>query len=100
MARIVREQDLRWLSPNEKNPGDCWEIATRPFTGAHFAVFPEKLCEMPIKAGCPKKGLVLDPFTGVGTTCVVAKCLGRDFLGFEMNKGYVGMGRKRIGKNK
>lgn len=37
-----------------KNPGDFWSITTQPFKGAHFAVFPEKLCEAPIKAGCPK----------------------------------------------
>jgi len=85
MARIIREKNQRWLSPNGKNPGDCWEIATRPFTGAHFAVYPEKLCDIPIKAGCPKKGLVLDPFAGVGTTCVVAKRFGRQFIGFELN---------------
>ena len=75
-ARIIREQDPRWLSPIGKNPGDCWEISTRPFKGGHFAVYPEKLCEIPIKAGCPPNGLVLDPFAGVGTTCVVAKRLG------------------------
>ncbi|HDZ27282.1 MAG TPA: hypothetical protein ENH65_12320 [Candidatus Aminicenantes bacterium] len=38
-----------------KNPGDFWGINTQPFPEAHFAVFPEKLCEKPIKAGCPKK---------------------------------------------
>ena len=36
-----------------KNPGDCWNINTQPFSEAHFAVFPEKLCEKPILAGCP-----------------------------------------------
>ncbi|GAI10374.1 unnamed protein product, partial [marine sediment metagenome] len=36
-----------------KNPGDCWTINTQPFPDAHFAVFPEKLCEKPILAGCP-----------------------------------------------
>lgn len=37
-----------------KNPGDFWEINTMPFPDAHFAVFPEILCEKPIKAGCPE----------------------------------------------
>lgn len=36
-----------------KNPGDCWTINTQSFPDAHFAVFPEKLCEKPILAGCP-----------------------------------------------
>jgi len=38
-----------------KNPGDFWNINTQPFPKAHFAVFPEKLCEKPIKAGCPEE---------------------------------------------
>jgi len=38
-----------------KNPGDFWNINTQPFPEAHFAVFPEKLCEKPIKAGCPEE---------------------------------------------
>lgn len=99
MVRIVLEKDPRWLSPKGKNPGDCWEIATRPFPEAHFAVYPEKLCEMPIKAGCPKDGVVLDPFAGVGTTCVVAERLGMQFIGFELKSEYTKLARKRIGGN-
>ena len=38
-----------------KNPGDVFIIPTCPFPEAHFAVFPEKLCEKPIKAGCPEQ---------------------------------------------
>jgi len=37
-----------------KNVGDFWSITTQPFKGAHFAVYPERLCEMPIKATCPQ----------------------------------------------
>jgi len=40
-------------NPLGKNPGDVFQIPTQPFPEAHFAVFPEKLCEKPIKAGCP-----------------------------------------------
>ncbi len=43
------------VHPDGKNPGDVFEIATQPFPEAHFAVFPEKLCEKPIKAGCPEE---------------------------------------------
>ena len=49
------QKDLRWCPPEGKNPGDFFEINTRPFPEAHFAVFPEKLCEKPIKAGCPEE---------------------------------------------
>lgn len=97
-ARIIREQDTRWLSPAGKNPGDSWEISTqrrRP-NGAHFAIYPERLCERPIEAGCPPDGLVLDPFAGSGTTAVVARRLGRRFLGFEINPDYVKMANARL----
>ncbi len=95
-ARIIRERDPRWLSPAGKNPGDCWEVPTKPFRKGHFAVYPEKLCERPIKAGCPPGGIVLDPFIGSGTTAVVAKKLGRDFIGFELNPEYVKMATHRL----
>ena len=52
------QQSAGGISPQHelgKNPGDIFEINTQPFPGAHFAVFPEKLCEKPIKAGCPKE---------------------------------------------
>jgi len=49
------QKDPRWCPPEEPNPGDFLEINTQPFPEAHFAVFPEKLCERPIKAGCPEQ---------------------------------------------
>ena len=49
------KKDPRWCPPEGKNPGDFWNINTQPFPEAHFAVFPERLCEKPIKAGCPKE---------------------------------------------
>lgn len=95
-ARIVREADPCWLPPGGKNPGDRWDIATTPFRGAHFAVYPEALCERPIRAGCPKGGIVLDPFAGSGTTAVVAKQLGRRFIGFELNGEYLRIAVQRL----
>ena len=79
-----------------KNPGDVFTLPTQPFPEAHFAVFPEKLIEPFIKAGCPAKGIVLDPFMGAGTTAVVAKKLGRDYIGIERNQEYTEIARKRI----
>jgi DNA modification methylase len=71
MARILREGDARWLSPNGRNPGDFWTIPTRPFAAAHFAVFPERLCEQPIKAACPSEVCVK---CGAPRRRVSAKC--------------------------
>ena len=79
-----------------KNKRAVWNIATKPFPEAHFAVYPEELCETPILAGCPKNGLVLDPFMGSGTTGVVALKHDRKFIGFELNKEYIEIANKRI----
>jgi DNA modification methylase len=137
-----------------------WTINTRPFSGAHFAVFPEKLVETPIRACCPLEicnkcgkprekimetqlinrnkpkgtqltmaidkrdyikggragdniineiglsdcncnagfhsGVVLDPFMGAGTTAVVAKKLGRQWVGIELNESYITLAENRI----
>jgi len=73
-----------------------WSLPTQPFRGAHFATFPEALAERCILAGCPVGGTVLDPFTGSGTTGVVAVGQARHFIGIELNPTYAAMARKRI----
>jgi hypothetical protein len=60
--------------------------------------YPEALCERPIKSSCPPDGIVLDPMCGSGTTLVVAKKLGRRFIGIELNPDYVEMARRRLSK--
>lgn len=84
------------LNPKGRNKRDVWSVNTANYHGAHFAVFPEKLIEPCILAGCPAGGAVLDPFAGSGTTGVVAKQLGRDFIGIELNPEYRQMAEKRI----
>lgn len=81
-----------------RNKRDVWAISTGGFKGAHFAVFPEKLVEPCILAGCPKGGTVLDPFAGSGTSGVVAKRLGRNFIGIDVNGDYCRMAEDRIAK--
>jgi len=81
-----------------KNPGDFWTVCTKPFKGAHFAVYPEAICVNPILSSCPPGGTVLDPMCGSGTTCLVAKKLGRNYIGIEINPAYVEMARKRLSK--
>lgn len=157
--------DLR-PNPHGRNRRCVWRVPTQPWPGLHYAVFPEKLAEIPIKAGCPlevcvkcgrprekvysskfipqedvsvekgirghgnqkpmdrsnkwqgfprgrtkkqfagysscscgagwRRGTVLDPFAGSGTTCVVARKLGREFIGIEVNPEYCRMAEKRI----
>jgi len=90
------QKDPRWCPSEGKNPGDFFEINTQPFPEAHFAVFPEKLCEKPIKAGCPEDGIVLDPFAGAGTALYVAKQLRRRFIGIDIKQEYCDMAEKRL----
>lgn len=82
--------------PLGKNPGDVWSMTLKPFKGAHFAVFPADIPRKCIIAGCPEKGVVLDPFAGSGTTLKVAKELGRDAIGIEINPAYAKMIQERL----
>jgi len=74
-----------------------WSVTTKPFKGAHFATFPPDLIEPCILAGCPKGGVVLDPFFGAGTVGLVAKKHERRWIGIELNKEYVQIAERRIG---
>lgn len=79
-----------------RNKRCVWSIGTGAANGRHFAVYPPQLVETPILAGCPKGGIVLDPFMGSGTTAVVARNCGRNFIGIELNPAYVKLARKRV----
>lgn len=76
-----------------------WNIPTKSYHGAHFAVFPPDLIEIPVKSGCPKDGIVLDPFIGSGTTAIVANKLNRRWLGIELNPEYIKLAEHRISQN-
>ena len=78
------------------NRRSVWTVTTAPFKDAHFAVFPPKLIEPCILAGCPKGGTVLDPFMGSGTTLYVAKERGRKGVGIELNEQYIEIAKKRL----
>ena len=77
-----------------RNKRTVWTIPTRPFSQAHFAVFPPDLIKPCILAGCPEGGIVLDPFMGSGTTAEVARSLGRKAVGFELNAEYIDIAAK------
>jgi len=161
----LAEEHPRLYNPQGRNKRSVWTIPTQPFPEAHFATFPEKLIETPIRAGCPefickkcgkarvkifkeatggtkghswhdhsadmKKGnvkkqtgseyntykrgnfigytdcgcnagfeggIVLDPFSGAGTTAVVAKKQGKKYIGIELKQEYIDMANKRLRK--
>jgi DNA modification methylase len=78
------------------NKRSVWSVPVKPYSGAHFAVFPSDLIEPCILAGAPVGGIVLDPFMGSGTTAQVAQDLGRQYLGCELNPKYKSLQDKRI----
>lgn len=85
-------------NPQGRNMRTVWQINTQPFKEAHFAVFPPELPRRCITAGCPKEGVVLDPFMGSGTTALVAKQLNRNWVGIELNEEYIKMAEERINR--
>jgi DNA modification methylase len=64
----------------------------------HEAMFPDELPKRLIKMFCFKNETVLDPFVGSGTTLKVAKGLGRDGVGYEINPEFIKMIERKVGK--
>ncbi len=82
-----------------KNPGDVWTVPTQPFGEAHFAVMPQALAERAILAGCKPAGVVLDPFSGSGTTGLAAAKHGRRYVGIDLSRDYLDLSlRTRLGQ--
>ena len=82
--------------PQFRNKRDIWTINTTSFRGNHYAAFPPKLAEICMIAGCPKGGIILDPFIGSGTVGLIALLHNRKYIGIELNEEYVDLARKRI----
>ena len=92
------ENSLAWFK--KKNPNvdvikeptrrkrSVWNVNKRPYKDAHFAVYPPELIEPCILAGSKENDIILDPFMGSGTTAMVAKSLGRYYLGCELHEDY------------
>lgn len=80
----------------KRNKRSVWTVNTRGYKEAHFATYPPKLIEPCILAGCPKGGIVLDPFMGAGTTAMVAAGLGRHYVGCELNPDSAKLANDRI----
>ena len=92
----TKKMGTRFVNPDGRNKRSVWTVTTKPFKGAHFAVFPEDLIEPCILAGCPEGGIVLDPFMGSGTTAVVALKHNRNYIGIELNPEYIKIAEKRV----
>ena len=79
-----------------RNRRTVWSVNTKPMPEAHFATFPCDLVEPCVLAGTRRGDLVLDPFFGSGTVGVVARRLGRPFVGIELNAEYLQIARHRL----
>jgi site-specific DNA-methyltransferase (cytosine-N4-specific) len=78
------------------NRRSVWTINSRPYKGAHFATMPPALAEVCIKAGTRPGDIVLDPFSGSGTTGYVANRLGRHYVGTDLNLDYLPLAEARL----
>lgn len=83
-------------APKMRNKRDVWSIASQPFPDAHFATMPPELVRPCILAGCPKDGVVLDPFGGAGTVPLVARQEGRRFVYNDLNPDYRRIAERRL----
>ena len=81
---------------DKKNKRDVWNVAVKSYKEAHFATYPPELITPCILAGTKEGDLVLDPFSGSGTTGEVALQHGRNYIGLELNPDYAELSRKRL----
>lgn len=86
----------KWDISPTRNRRSVWTITTKPYKEAHFATFPEEIPRTCILAGSKKGDTILDPFSGAGTTGVVAEKLGRKYIGIELNPQYIKLAEDRI----
>lgn len=104
--RLQREGDVRrvrtYTPPELSNPGNVVECHGG---GGHMgsklaheneAPFPEKLAEFFVRSFCPPDGIVLDPFSGSGTTVSVAKKHGRRGIGIDIRESQIELAKRRI----
>ena len=88
--------DVNAIKEPTRRKRSVWNIQNKPYRGSHFAVYPPELIEPCIKAGSEEGDIILDPFMGSGTTALVAKELGRDYIGCELHEDYGKLIQKRL----
>ena len=94
----ITEYDRDRLSPSEWadwGSRGVWSIRSVSRNDRHEAEFPEELARRVIKLFSPFDGVVLDPFVGSGTTTVVAKRLGRQWIGIDLEPANIELARRR-----
>lgn len=87
-----------WVDREMAYPTNVLHLATECNNKKHSAAFPEELPEWFIKLFTKEEDVVLDPFMGAGTTALMAKKLGRNYVGFELNPKYKTIAEDRLFK--
>lgn len=98
-AKELRDKGFYFLKyhPKGSKPFDVWDIIPEDTQRreAHFAPYPVDLCRLPLLATCPEGGIVLDPFSGTGTTLVAARNLGLKSVGIDISRRYLELTKER-----
>jgi DNA modification methylase len=89
----------RHVHVNGANPGTVWSLPTRPSQHHHYAAFPLDIPLRAIAAGCPPGGVVLDPFSGSGTTLLAARRLGHPGIGIDLNPAFHLIAQQRLAED-
>lgn len=92
-AKELADKGFYFLKYSNKGAkiSDVWDIIPEDTQGRryHYAPYPEDLVKNPIALTCPPDGIVLDPFVGTGTTCKVARAMGRKSVGIDLAEEYL-----------
>ena len=89
--------DVDVIKEPTRRKRSVWNVSTKPYKGSHFAVFPPELITPCILASSEENDIILDPFIGSGTTAMVAKELGRYYIGCELHEDYGKLIKNRVG---
>ena len=92
----VEKMGTRFVNPEGRNKRSVWTITTKGYKDAHFATYPPELITPCILAGSKEGDIVLDPFSGSGTTGEVALLHNRNYIGLELNPEYAKLSEKRL----
>jgi len=98
----LRNEKTKNSKPNLRCKGNTWFIPYDTISnkskhrGNHPATYPVALVEEVIKISSIKKGLLLDPFMGSGTSAIAAINQNLDYIGFEIDQSYLNFAEDRI----
>ena len=91
--------DVDTIKEQSRRKRSVWNVNVKPNKQAHFATYPPELITPCILAGSKENDIVLDPFMGSGTTAMVARSLGRYYIGCELHEEYNNLIQERVPVN-